>query len=326
MVRKNLLLICFFIIIFLLFGRIFAYCQEDKTLKNEFAGEFSGWNAKVPLSNYYFVKGAISVFGTKWGAQPQTEQELEDRVWEQLVLSYEAFRRGIKAEDNKLNEEITKMLTAEKVKFDREKDRGAYVNWVKDRTKEPADLFENQLRHLIQLENLRKEVLDSFKPKVTEKEAHQEFLNEYNSLELELVQFDGLKDAEGYYKKMNRSALWEEEAKKNPKFAKHPGFVSLEFLREIWKIPEVDLYKMLKRKVNSIYPPTPIYKGYGVFRILNIRVAKEEDFPKVRESYFKQVEMIKKYEELKSWLKQLKQEARIKVYPEKADIKRGKNK
>ncbi len=134
-------------------------------------------------------------------------------------------------------------------------------------------------------------------------------------MELELVQFDDLKDAEGYYKKMNKSSLWEEEVKRDPKFAKHPGFVSLEFLMDMWKIPKDDLYKMLKLKVNAIYPPTPVYKGYGVLRILNIRVAKEEDFPKLRQSYFKQVEMIKKYEELKSWLKRLKEDADIRVYP-----------
>jgi hypothetical protein len=240
---------------------------------------------------------------------------LEDRTWEQLVLSYEAFRRDVKVTDQELGEGITKMLSGENLKFDRQKDRDAYAAWVKEKTKEPVEVFESQLRHLIQLENLRKQVLDSFKPKVTQEEAHQDFLNEYNSLELELVQFDELGKAQEFYDKMQKPELWDERLKQDPKFAQHPGFVSLEFLIDMWKIPKDDLYKMLDLEANSIYPPIPVYKGYGVIRILKKRLADEAEFAKRNEYYLKHVEMIKKYEELKGWLKRLKQEADIKVYP-----------
>jgi hypothetical protein len=83
----------------------------------------------------------------------------------------------------------------------------------------------------------------------------------------------------------------------------------------MWKIPKDDLYKMLKLPVNSIYPPTPVWKGYGVFRIVRQRPADEKEFPRLKDSYFKQVEMIKKYEQLNEWLKKLKQDAGIIVYP-----------
>jgi len=297
-----------------------AFAQENKPAqqKNEFIGEFSGWKTPVPFSNYYFVKSAIIVFGTKWGAPPQTEQDLEDRVWEQLVLSYEAFRQGVKVEDQELDEEIDKLVQSEKVTFDRKKDKDAYAAWVKDKTKENVELFENQLRHLAQLEKLRKQVLDTFKPQVSEEEAKNEFINEYNTIELELKQFDELKDAEAFYKKMKNPKLWVKELKNNPKFAQHPGFVSFEFLINMWKIPKDDLYKMLEMDIDSIYPPIPVYKGYGVIRILKKRPADPAEFPKVRESYFKQVEMIKKYEQLNAWLKKLKEEAGIKIYPQPA--------
>jgi hypothetical protein len=306
--------ICF-VIVGLLFGASLAFSQVKETPKQVFIGEFSGWGAQVPISNYYFVKGAIIVFGTRWGSAPQTEQELEDAVWEQLVLSYEAFRRDIKVEQNQVDEEISKMLKAEKVDFDWQKDKEAYEKWVKEKTKEPVTIFENQLRHLIQLENLRKQLLDSFKVTVSEEEAKRKFIDEYNTMELELKQFDQLKDAQDFYAKMKDPKLWEEEGKKDPKFFMHPGFVSFEFLINMWKVPKDDLYKMLDIDINATYPPTPIYKGYGVFRILKKRPAVEADFPKLRDSYFKQVESIKKYEELKIRVKKLKDEAGIKLYP-----------
>ncbi|MDD5347108.1 MAG: hypothetical protein PHT59_00685 [Candidatus Omnitrophica bacterium] len=278
-------------------------------------GEFSGWGVPVPLVNYYFVKNTIYLFGTRWGASPTTEQELEDRVWEQLVLSYEAFRRDIKVEDSEVDAEIDKMLKEEKATFDWKKDPDALSAWVKDKTKEEVSLFRNQLRHLLQLEKLRKEVLASFSATVTEDEARNEFINEYNTMELELVQFDELKDAEVFFKEMKEPKRWEEEAKKDPKKYQHPGFVSFEFLINMWKVPKEDLYRMLEMDINATYPPRPVYKGWGVFRILKKRPADPAEFPRVRDSYFKQIEMIKKYEQLNDWLKKLKAEAKIKLYP-----------
>ncbi len=288
----------------------------------KYIGEFAGWKVQVPYGNYYFVKGAISVFGTRWGAEPQTEQEFEDRTWDQLVLSFEAYRRNITVEQKDVDAEITKMLTAAKATFDRTKDRAAYESWVKERTKEPVELFENQLRHLIQLEKLRQQVLDSFKVAVTEDEALQEFRNEYNTLELQLVQFDDLEKAKEFYGKMRDPKAWDEAEAKDPKFCRRPGFVSLEFLINMWKIPKDDCYKMMGMPVDSVYPPTPVWKGYGVFRIVKQRPADDKEFAKLRDSYFKQVEMNKKYEELGSWLKKLKNEAGIMLYPVKTAEKK----
>ncbi len=291
-----------------------GFCQDNASQKEDFAGEFAGWGIKIPLANYYIIKSAITVFGARWGKTPTTPEELEERTWEQIMLSYEAFRRDIKVEQSEVSEEVNKILKSEKVTFDWKQDRLSYEKWVKEKMGGSVELFENQLKHQIQLEKLRQQVLNTIKPVVTEKEAFQEFLNEYNTLELELAKFDALKDAEDFYKKMQNPKKWEKEAKKDAKFYQHPGFVSLEFLMDMWKIPKDDLYKMLKMEDNAIYPATPIYKGYGVFRILKKRVAQDTDFPKLKDSYFRQVESIKKYEGLGLWVKQLKVESKIKPY------------
>ena len=290
--------------------------------KDDFAGEFSKLSMRVPMNNYYFIKGAVSIFGTRWGASPSTPQELEDAVWDQLVLSYEAFNRNIEVKEDELNTEIKKVLESEKVAFDWQKDKTAYSAWVKEKLNISVDTFQNFLRHLLQLENLRKQVMDGFKPVATEAEAHAEFINEHNTIELELAQFDKQEDAQAYFKSMRDPKLWEAQNKKDPKYYKHPGFVSFEFLIFMWKIPKDDLYKMIKMEDNSIYPPTPVYKGYGVFRILKRRPAVEEDYPKYKDSYFKQVEMNKKYEMLREWQKKLKDDVGLIVYP-RGDVKGG---
>ncbi|MCX7927407.1 MAG: hypothetical protein N2606_04650 [Candidatus Omnitrophica bacterium] len=300
--------------------------KEPPSNTQKMIGEFSGWNVPVPVSNYNFVKYAIYLFGTRWGEQPTTEQELEDRVWEQLILSYEAFRRNIKVEEAEIDEEIDKMLKSDKVNFDWRKDQDAFKKWVKDKANIEINLFREILRHLLQLEKLRKEVLDSFTVSVTEEEALNEFINEYNTMELELVQFDELKDAEKFFQEMQDPKKWQEQAAKEPKRYQHPGFVSFEFLINMWKIPKEDLYKMLEMEVDSIYPPRPIYRGWGVFRILKKRPADPKEFPQVRDSYFKQVEMLKKYDKLKEWLNKLKEDAKIKIYPKVEEDKKSSNK
>jgi hypothetical protein len=48
---------------------------------------------------------------------------------------------------------------------------------------------------------------------------------------------------------------------------------------------------------------------------LKKRAADPNEFPKVKESYLKQVEMLKKYDSLKLWLEQLREAAGIVKYP-----------
>jgi hypothetical protein len=306
--------ILYFIISFLfIFSSSLVFSQEEAKKEEQLAGELFG--VSVPIGNYYFVKGAIIVFGNRFGPQPRTDQELEDCTWNDLVLSYEAFRRNIAVAQEEVEAEITKMLTAEKAEFDWKADKEAYTKWVKDKTNEPQELFENQLKHLLQLQKLRNQVMEGIVTTATEDEAHQEFLDEYNTLGIELLQFDELKDAEDFYQKSKKDTnFWEAEKKKEPAKFKRPGFVALEFLMDMWKLPKEAAYKMIGMQVGEIYGPSPIYKGYGVFKILEKRPAQEEEYPKIKDSYYKQIQMKKKYEALNEWVKSLKTEANIKVY------------
>lgn len=310
------------------FAQTSACAQTPQSKNEEPIGEFSGFGVNVSRGNYYFAKSAIMVFGIQWGSPVQAPEELEQRTWEDLLLSFEAFRRGIKVEDKEFEEELAKMLKAEKVTFDWQKEPEAYTKWIKEKTQEPRELFENQLRHLIQLRKLRQQVMDGITPQVSEEEAFQEFLNEYNTLSVEMAQFDNLEAAKSFYAKIrNKPKLWEKETKENPKLFRKPGFVALEFLLEMWKFPKDDLYKMLKADIGATYPPIPIYGAkFGVCRIMEKRLADKEQFPKLRQSYYKQIEMKKKYDGLVSWIQKLKDDAKIKVYKEVEIIPKAKGK
>lgn len=289
--------------------------QVNPAAEAVFAGRI--FDERVTLDNYLFVKGALIVFGNKFGAPPRNPQEEEGCIWDQLLLSYEAFRRGIVVDPEEIEAEVRKILETDKAVFDFKSDRQAYEKWVKEKVNAPVELFENQVRHLLQLQKLRQQVMDSITPSVSLNEAKQEFLNEYNSLSLEVVEFADLKGAAGFYEKAKRNPkFWDEEKDKKVKEFRRPGFVALEFLMDIWKFSKEALYKMLKLKPGSIYPPVPIYKGYGVSMVLETRLTDDMEFekPRIKESYYAQIRIRRKYEGLDKWFTDLKKQANIEVY------------
>ncbi len=273
----------------------------------------------VSMDNYLFARAAGAVFGGSWGRQAKTPEELEEGTWEDLILSYEAFRRGVEVPQEKVDEEIGKLLKAEQATFDWKQDRQAFEDWVQERLGESVVLFENQLKHLIQLKMLRDEVREGFDPEVTEKEALAKYITEYNSLELQLVRFDSLEEAEAYFAKVKkRPKIWTRDFKRNKEnkdYIKTTGFVSFEWLMDAWKIPRKDLDAMLEEEVGAFYGPTPLYKGYAVHKVLKKRPAVPEEFDEKKlEQYLKRVRTIKQFKELQKWQEQLFELADKEVY------------
>jgi len=291
--------------------------DQTKTQANEetppqFVGEFFG--VQVPLQNYQFVKNVATVFGFR-DAQPKTDQDKENYYWDQLLYSFESFRRNILISQEELDKEIEKLLAAEKVTFDFKKDTDAFNTWLKNRTNVTPEIFNNMIRHLLQVQKLKQQVLDSVDPVVDEKEAHEKFLNQYNTLGVELVECATLKEAEDIYRKAKADKKsWDIQKSKRPNDFKRPGFVSCEFLIDIWKFPQQATRKMVRMKAGEFYKPEPIYKGYAVFKILETRPAQESDFKKNKRPFFDQVKMRKKYEVLGAWFEDLKKQAHITVY------------
>ncbi len=308
-----------------LFSRLFVTSLRGEELKNQppvqaepqtvFAGRI--FEAQVPLDNYLFVKGVISVFGNKFGSPPANEEEEERLVWDQLLLSYEAFRRGVTVNQEEVEEEVKKILQAQEADFDFKSDATAYEKWVKEKVNASAVIFENQIRHLLQIQKLRQQVMDAIEPRVSEAEARQEFLNEYNSLSVELVEFADLKEAQDFYNKAKaRPGFWDEEKAGNTREFRRPGFVALEFLMDIWKFPKEALYKMIRLKPGSVYSPVAIYKGYAAAKVLETRPADEKEFekPRIKESYYEQIRIRGKYEGLDKWFEDLRKQANVEVY------------
>ncbi|MDD5553251.1 MAG: hypothetical protein PHE18_05180 [Candidatus Omnitrophica bacterium] len=311
----GLLISCIFFFFLLLSNCARVYGQSPESGQKN-AGEF--FDIKVPEENYFFVKSALLVFGSNGIPLADKPEELEERTWDELLLSYEAFRRKIEVKPEELEAEITKVLQHEKVDFDWRADSAAFEKWAREKINEPAELFKNQLRHMLTVQKLRQQVMDGIVPQVKEEEARQEFRNEHNSLSVELAEFDSLKEARDFYGKAKKQKdFWEKERASRADRFRRPGFVSLEFLMDIWGFPRDAAYKMMRLKKGSIHPPEPIYKGYAVFLVLDTRPANEALYEKTKKGYYEQIRQKKKYKGLHEWLVNLRKQANIRIYKTK---------
>lgn len=159
MKKQIILTICVAVSSFLVLVTM-VVSQEQKV-----AGTFFG--DTVSKSNYMFVLRIVLSFRSPWGNIPRDRKQADKRVWDELILSYEAHRRQITVEQNEINEKITDTLKESKVSFYWKDSPGEYEKWIRDALNEPVETFENQMRHLVQIKKLHQQVRDSINPSIT---------------------------------------------------------------------------------------------------------------------------------------------------------------
>ena len=272
------------------------------------------FDVPVPASNYYFAKRVAYLFPRPWEERMSVE-ERERAVWEALILSYEAFRRGITVSDAELEQRINAVLKNQQQSFTKTQDPAAYSDWVKQTLHEGVEVFENQMRYLLQIDKLKDQVRASLPVTVTEEEMQQEFLNEKHHVGGEMVAFDTKDEARACYERVKDPAAWEASKAKGELQVKPVSLMTLEAYMDLWGIPKDQLYAFHAMDLGSVGAPMPFGKQWCVYRLLDKRTGNLEDFPKEREAYRRQLTARKQYEALKQWVEQLKVSARLRVIP-----------
>lgn len=287
----------------------------------EIAGTFFG--NPVPKENYMFILRIILSYHSPWGGIPKDREQTQKRVWDELILSYEAHQRQISVDEESLKQKITETLEGEGVDFNWQEEPQAYEEWVRETLNAPVVLFENQMKHLVQIKALHQQIKDGINITPTDDEIMTEFLNENNSLSVELAEFDTKEEAETFYALVTKDLEeWDQAKKRDDQLIpedrrfRRPGFVALEFLMDMWQFPRDAVYDMMEMEKDDIYPPQPVYKGYGVFRVLDIRKADMDRYEKRKERIVNQLQSRAKYDGFKNWLENLRKRADIQIYME----------
>lgn len=269
----------------------------------------------IPVSkgNYYFAKAVAYIYPRPWGAADLPESEREKVVWDNLILHYEAHRRGIEVSEQDVEKAINSLLTDQKQTFTRSSDPAAYKKWVKETLNGEPELLENQVRYILAIKNLRDRVVKEAQVTVTEEEMHQEFLNEQNHVSGEMVTFETKEEAAAFYEKHKTAKKWEAMKKKGKQTVRPVSLMTLEAYIDLWSIPKEQMYQFHALPIGSIGEPMPFGGQWCVYRLLEKRTGDLKDFPKQEESYRNQVQMKKKYDAMKKWVDDLKESAKLEV-------------
>ncbi|MBI2998837.1 MAG: hypothetical protein HYY46_10395 [Deltaproteobacteria bacterium] len=248
------------------------------------AGEIFG--IPVDMGKYFFAKRVAYMFPSPWGAADLRPADREQVIWENLILHYKGFRRGITVTEGELNAAVDKFLKDQRQPFSRRGDPGAYRRWVSETLREDVDLFENQIRYIIQIRKLKDQLLQEQRVTVTEQEMRQEFLNEKHHVGGELVVFNTKAAAEALYKDVKDPKRWEGMKARGPYEVRPVSLMSLTAIIDLWGVPKEQIYAFHALSLGSIG----------------------------QDSYLRKVEIKKKYQALKQRVEQLKKAARLKMF------------
>ncbi|MBN1587249.1 MAG: hypothetical protein JW937_07455 [Candidatus Omnitrophica bacterium] len=287
------------------------FAQTEQRDPSEPVGEIFG--EPVPLGNYYFAKRVHYHF-PRPGEQSQDPEKLEETVWENLILHFEATQRGLPITDQEFEERINKVLKDQNQSFTR-KDTEQYAAWVKETLGYDVALFENQMQYMLLVDKLKDEIRNSMQVTVSEEEMHQEFIDQRHHVGGEYVLFDTREEAEEFYQKYKKEADWEKAKTKDEEFCKNFSMITLQAIMDLWSVPRETIFAFHALDEGSVGPPMPFGTAkWGVFRLMEKRTGDLNDFPPKREEYFQRIERRKKYQALDEWVKNLKEQSKLKVF------------
>ncbi len=147
------------------------------------------------------------------------------------------------------------------------------------------ELFENQIRYLLQNRKLKDQVFQEQRVIVTEEEVKQQFLNEKHHVGGELVVLDTKDEAEAFYEEAKDPIHWEAMKAQGTRRVRPVSLMNLQAIINLWGVPKEQIYAFHAMNLGSVGPPMPFGKKWGVFRLLEKRTGDLKDFPNERDAY-----------------------------------------
>lgn len=295
--------------------------QESKTASpaaaqpaapaTELAGQI--FDVPVPMGNYYFAKRVHGMFQTP-EERAMTPEQMEQHIWHNLVLSFEASRRQIEVTEEEFSQWVDSVLSVLELKFTRTANPDEYKKWIEETLKQSVELFENQMRYLATIEKLKREIVKEMQVTVTEEEMRQDYLNTENHVGGEYLLFDTQAEADAFYESNKDIAKWESYKAANPDKVKPFMLITVQAIVDLWGVPQAQIDEFHAMPIGQVGKPLPFGKQIGVFRLLDKRTGDFSNYETKKENLQKRVEARKKYQAGQDWIKNIDREANIQVW------------
>ena len=286
---------------------LFSLCASAEPALPPAVGEAFG--KPILKEEFDFAYKTTGIFSVS-AKELENDDAHRAETWKHLMFLREAERRNVQVPHEDVVKELTRLLTEKNVVY------GSlnYHEFVKQGFGEDAKTFESRIEGLLKVKKMLDGITHPPPPKITPKEAKQKFLNQYNSMLVEFVNFPTLDEAGKFFKSMTQKK-WDEEMKKDPKFATPTGHISLEAVIDLWQVPTADAYRIHAMDIGKIAAPAKMYKGYGVFRLKEKKNADLKEYTKKKEEeYFKTLEQVYYYNNTQKVIQDIVTAAALKDY------------
>jgi peptidylprolyl isomerase len=263
----------------------------------------------VLKTEFDFAAKTATIFSTT-GSDPKDDLERRNETWKHLTFLREAEKRGVTVAPEEVRAELGRLLAEKGIQY------GSYNyhEFLKQNFGEDSTTFEKRIENLLKVKKMLDGIMNPPKPTITDADAKQKFLNQYNSMNSEFVNFPTLEEAQAFYKKTS-GKKWDEMKRKDVKSATPTGHISLEALIDLWQVPTADAYRIHALAVGKIGAPAKMYKGYGVFRVLEKKNADPKEYnDKKKEEYKKVLEQVYYYNNTQKVVQDIVKEAALRDY------------
>lgn len=271
------------------------------------AGEAFG--KPVTKEEFDFAYRTTTIFSVT-GKEAAQEEEQRIEAWKHIILLKEAEQEKVFVGRDELEKELTRLLSEKNVPYG----SYSYILWVQQTFGEEYDRFEKRVENLLRVKKLIDGIMHPPAPIIKEEAAKQKFLNQYNSMATEFVNFPTLEEAQVFYKKITPEG-WDKEKIKNPKFSTPTGHISLEAVIDLWQVPTEDAYRIHAMALDQIAMPAKMYKGYGVFRLKEKKDADLTEYTdKKKQEYLKILKQVYYYDKTQKVIQDIFKRANFKDY------------
>lgn len=174
LLRKNMKAVIWSVVVcFALWGGFSVGTQFQK--KGRIAGEAFGREISFQEFNRFYRSSQIFSFGDKPGNQDPNV--LRQQAWHNILFSKEAKRRKIEVTDDEVRAEVLRLLARAKIENPSPE---VYRRWLDQTTRESPGEFESQVRELLRVQKLIREVnaKEDIPKAALEEMARQRFVEE----------------------------------------------------------------------------------------------------------------------------------------------------
>lgn len=265
--RKNTKSIVWAVVIsFILWGGYSVGTQLKK--ESMYAGEVFGKSISHQEFNRFYRMAQLFSIGGEAISDPEM---LRRQAWRNIIYSREAQKLGIEVKDNEVLEEIQKLFASQEID---QLTPEIYEQWLKRNVRMDARDFEEQLRELIRVQKLVREVAQAPAEVPTDEDVQKRYIQENTKITVSAAQYDNLETLDGLQEFLNSSVDWDQALSKFPpdNVEKISGLTLREMALRFSLEPEL-MAELHQHSPPHLFGPIPTENGFLLLQLEEIAPA-----------------------------------------------------